>query len=68
MHENSLRTQVFGWDNESRGHLGAAEAVDQTFLKYDPPLGITSSEGSLQSAYRVPWLRAANLCPFLTCD
>jgi len=32
MHENSLRTQVFGWDNESRGHLGAAEAVDQTFL------------------------------------
>ena len=38
MHENSLRTQVFGWHNESRGHLGAAKAVDQTFpmLAKDP--------------------------------
>jgi hypothetical protein len=31
MHENSPRTHVFRWHNESHGHLGGAEAVDQTF-------------------------------------
>jgi len=33
MHENSLRTQVFSWHNESHGQRGGAEAVDQTFPK-----------------------------------
>ena len=33
MHENSPRKQVFGRHRKSGGHLGAAKAVDQTFLK-----------------------------------
>ena len=44
MHKICLRTQVFGWHNQSRGHLGAAKAVDQTFPKFLMPLQCACSE------------------------
>jgi hypothetical protein len=45
MHENSPRTHVFRWHNESHGHLGGAEAVDQTFLKLTISTAIAAMEG-----------------------